>query len=107
MINYSFIDFQDCKLVNNLLNTLIGNIGFDKTKMAINQSIDLQRMHTSSYTIPVLIMETCGSALASLDNTLSEVVINSIHHNLVVILSSRNKEFQLINSIYFNQNNIF
>ena len=38
---------------------------FIKANLAVRQSLDLQRMQGSTSTIPVLILETCGTALVN------------------------------------------
>ena len=68
-----FLDFDKCILSNQLWPDFINKIGIFKAKSAVRQALDLQRMQGSFSTMPVLILETCGTALVN-----SEVVKNCI-----------------------------
>tara|TARA_Y100001968_G_scaffold326595_1_gene369946 strand:+ start:308 stop:604 length:297 start_codon:yes stop_codon:yes gene_type:complete len=97
MYNSSFLDLKNYSLSNNLLNTLINKIGLTKAEKAISQSMDLQRMQGTLTTIPILILETCGSGLVSLDSIRSYTGITSLDNKVVLIFSSKYKSFQIVN----------
>ena len=63
MKNNSLFNLDECSLSNDLWPDFINKIGFIKAKLAVRQSLDLQSMQGSNLTIPVLILETCGTAL--------------------------------------------
>ena len=65
MRNSTFFEFDKCILSNGLWPDFINRIGFFKAKLAVRQALDLQRMQGTPSTLPVLILETCGSALVS------------------------------------------
>ena len=65
MKNSSFFDFDNCLLSNELWPCFINKFGISKARLAVSQALDLQRMQGSEFTLPVLIMETCGTALVN------------------------------------------
>ena len=73
MKNSSSYDFEKCSLSNDLWPNFINKIGFNKAKLALRQALDLQRMQGNSTTLPVLILETCGTALVNSDVVKSHI----------------------------------
>ena len=63
MSNCSLFNLDECSLSNDLWPEFINKIGFIKANSAVRQSLDLQKMQGSTSTLPVLIFETCGTAL--------------------------------------------
>ena len=63
MKHSSFLDFNKCFLSNELWPDFINKIGITKARIAVRQALDLQVMQGSISTLPVLILETCGTAL--------------------------------------------
>ena len=63
MSNSSLFNLDECSLSNDLWPDFINKIGLIKAKLAVRQALDLQSMQGSNLTIPVLILETCGTAL--------------------------------------------
>ncbi len=92
----SKLDFNECTIANDLWSNFINDIGLSKAKLAISQSLDLQNMQGSIYTLPVLIMETCGSALVSTDALRSLTGLPSFGKGMVLIYSSKSNSIQLL-----------
>ena len=65
MRNTSSFNLDQCSLSNDLWRYFVNKIGFNKANSAVRQSLDLQRMQGSDSTLPVLILETCGTALVN------------------------------------------
>ena len=65
MTDPSLFNLDDCSLSNDLWPDFINKVGFIKANIAVRQSLDLQRMQGSNSTLPVLILETCGTALVN------------------------------------------
>ena len=63
MSNSSLFNLDECSLSNDLWPDFINKIGVFKASLAVRQALDLQRMQGNSSTLPVLIMETCGTCL--------------------------------------------
>ena len=90
------VNFNNCNLSNDLLSTFINNIGLSKAKLAIRQSLDLQDMQGNSFTLPVLILETCGSALVRIEALRSLTGLPSFGKGMVLIYSTKFNLVQLI-----------
>ena len=65
MKHISPFKLDQCSLSNDLWPDFINKIGFIKANLAVQQSLDLQRMQGSTSTLPVLILETCGTSLVN------------------------------------------
>ena len=74
-------------------------LGSERSQQAIRQALDLQRMRGHHGTLPVLFTETCGLALASTDLVREQTGLNSHGERMVLILSSRSQEVQLLHQI--------
>ena len=96
MKNSSFFDFDKCFLSNDLWPDFINKIGFIKANLAVRQSLDLQRMQGSNLTIPVLILETCGTALVNAKAIKNFIGLSYFDQGMVLIFSSKNKAIQLL-----------
>tara|TARA_Y100001968_G_C18966220_1_gene530106 strand:- start:224 stop:523 length:300 start_codon:yes stop_codon:yes gene_type:complete len=92
----SSLNLDKCSLSNNLWTDFINKIGFIRATLAVRQSLDLQRMQGSTSTLPVLILETCGSALIESQAVKSYVGITYLEQGMVLIFSSKLKAIQLL-----------
>ena len=96
MKNTSSFNFDKCSLSNELWPDFIAKIGFIKAKLAVRQSLDLQRMQGSSSTLPVLILETCGTALVNSQAVKTYIGLSYLDHGMVLIFSSKLQAIQLL-----------
>ena len=96
MNNFSNFNFDECSLSNDLWPNFINKIGFTKAKLAVRQSLDLQRMQGSSSTLPVLILETCGTALVNSQAVKSYIGLSYLEQGMVLIFSSKLNAIQLL-----------
>ena len=96
MKNNSSLNLDNCSLSNDLWTDFINKIGFIKANLAVRQSLDLQRMQGTTSTLPVLILETCGSALIESQAVKTYVGISYLEQGMVLIFSSKSKAIQLL-----------
>ncbi len=96
MKNSTFLNFHKCELSNDLWPNFVSKIGFYKAKIAVRQSLDLQRMQGNCYTVPVLILETCGSALVNTQAIQNNIGLRCDVDGIVLIYSSKLYSFQLL-----------
>ncbi len=96
MKNSSLFNFEKCSLSNQLWPSFISEIGLAKAQLAVRQALDLQKMQGSSLTLPVLIFETCGSALVSSQTIKAYTGIYCEQQNMLLIYSNKLKAFQLL-----------
>ncbi len=96
MKNSSFLDFDNCLLSNDIWPDFINNIGIYKAKQAVRQALDLQVMQGTISTLPVLISETCGTALVNSDVIKTHIGLSYIEHGMLLIYSNKLKAFQLL-----------
>ena len=96
MKNSSYLNLDKCSLSNDLWPDFINKIGFIKANLAVRQSLDLQRMQGSTSTIPVLILETCGSALIESQSIKTYIGISYLEQGMVLIFSSKSNAIQLL-----------
>tara|TARA_Y100001968_G_C18959374_1_gene526917 strand:- start:232 stop:531 length:300 start_codon:yes stop_codon:yes gene_type:complete len=96
MKNSSLFNLDECSLSNDLWPNFINKIGFIKANLAVRQSLDLQRMQGSNLTIPVLILETCGSALVNSEVVKSHIGLSYLDQGMVLIFSSKTMAIQLL-----------
>ncbi len=89
-------DFKDCNVSNDLWSSFINDIGLSKAKLAIRQSHDLQDMQGNPSTLPVLILETCGSALVRTEALRSLTGLPSFGKGMVLIYSTKSNAVQLL-----------
>ena len=90
------IQISNCNLSNDLWSTFINHMGLSKAKLAIRQSLDLQDMQGDISTLPVLILETCGSALVRTESLRSLTGLPSFGKGMVLIYSSKSNSVQLL-----------
>ena len=96
MNNASPFNLNHCSLSNDLWPDFINKIGFTKANLAVRQSLDLQRMQGSTSTLPVLILETCGTALVDLEAVKTYIGISYLDQGMVLIFSSKLNAIQLL-----------
>ena len=96
MFNSSSFNLDECSLSNDLWPDFINKIGFSKAKLAIRQSLDLQRMQGSNLTIPVLFLDTCGTALVDANAVKTYIGFPYLDPGMVLIFSSKTKAIQLL-----------
>ncbi len=93
------IDLTDYLPVNNLWSEFAVDLGLERAQHAARQALDLQRMQGHGKTLPVLISETCGLALINTDSLRSAFGISQFSDGLILILSTKNKSFQLLHEV--------
>ncbi len=96
MTNTSPFNLEECSLSNDLWPDFINKIGFIKAQLAVRQSLDLQRMQGSSSTLPVLILETCGTALVNSQAIKAYIGLSYLEQGMVLIFSRKLNAIQLI-----------
>ena len=89
-------NLEECSLSNDLWPYFINKIGVTKANLAVQQSLDLQRMQGSNITLPVLILETCGTALVNSHSVKSYIGLSYLDQGMVLIFSSKLKAIQLL-----------
>ena len=96
MNNKEPFDFDKCSLSNDLWPNFIDKFGLIKAKLAVRQSLDLQRMQGSNLTLPVLIFETCGTALVDSNVVKTYIGLSYLDKSMVLIFSSKLNAIQLL-----------
>ena len=96
MDNTSPFNIDKCSLSNDLWPDFINKIGFFKAKSAVRQSLDLQRMQGSNSTLPVLILETCGTALVNYQVVKTYIGLTHLEPGMVLIFSNKLNAIQLL-----------
>ena len=96
MKNYSAFNLDHCSLSNDLWPDFINKIGFNKANLAVRQSLDLQKMQGSSSTLPILILETCGTALVDSQAVKNSIGLSNLEQGMVLIFSSKLNAIQLL-----------
>ena len=96
MKNSSSLNLDKCSLSNDLWPDFINKVGLIKANLAVRQSLDLQKMQGSTSTLPVLILETCGSALIESQAVKTYVGISYLEQGMVLIFSSKSNAIQLL-----------
>ena len=89
-------DFSYCNVSNHLWSSFVNHIGLSKAKLAIRQSLNLQDMQGNAYTLPVLILETCGSALVKTETIRSLTGLPYFGKGSVLIYSTKSNLVQLL-----------
>ena len=90
------VDFAGCSPVNHLWPQFVERLGSEKAQQAVRQALDVQAIHGGSGTLPVLVVETCGSALASTDLIREQIGLNVHGDRMVLLLSTRQMLVQLL-----------
>ena len=96
MKNTSLFNLNQCSLSNELWPKFINKIGFVNANLAVRQSLDLQRMQGSTSTLPVLILETCGTALVKSHAVKTYIGLSYLEQGMVLIFSSKLNAIQLL-----------
>ena len=96
MKNTSPFNLDQCSISNDLWPDFINKIGLIKAKLAVRQSLDLQRMQGSTSTLPVLILETCGTALVNSKAVKTFIGLSYLEQGMVLIFSSKLNAIQLL-----------
>ena len=96
MKHISPFNFDECSLSNDLWPDFINKIGFIRANLAIQQSLDLQRMQGSNSTLPVLILETCGTALVNSQAVKTYIGLSYLEQGMVLIFSTKLNAIQLL-----------
>ena len=96
MKHISPFNFDECSLSNDLWPDFINKIGFIKANLAVQQSLDLQRMQGSTSTLPVLILETCGTALVNSQAVKNYIGLSYFEQGMVLIFSTKLNSIQLL-----------
>ena len=96
MKHISPFNLDQCSLSNDLWPDFINQIGFIKANLAVQQSLDLQRMQGSTSTLPVLILETCGTALVNSQAVKTYFGFSYFEQGMVLIFSTKLNAIQLI-----------
>ena len=96
MNNTSPFNIDQCSLSNDLWTYFINKIGLIKAKLAVRQALDLQRMQGNPTTLPVLILETCGTALVSSDVVKSHIGFMYVKQGMLLIYSHKLNAIQLL-----------
>ena len=101
MKNSSSFNFNNSFVSNDLWPDFINNIGISKAKLAVRQSLDLQRMQGSSFTIPVLLIDTCGAALVHSQLVKIHIGLTYVDHRMLLIYSKKLNAIQLLRDNYY------
>ena len=72
----------------------------ERAQRAVLQALDLQRMRGHGRTLPVLVTETCGLALASTDLVREQTGLNAHGERMVLLLSTQDQAIQLLQHAY-------
>ncbi len=97
----SLYDFDECNLSNELWPSFINKIGIVKAKLAVRQALDLQKMQGSSSTLPILIVETCGTALVNSQVVKTCIGLSYVEQGMILIYSNKLKSIQLLRDNLF------
>ncbi len=92
----SFFDFEKCSISNELWPDFINKIGITKAKLAVHQALDLQKMQGNSFTLPVLILDTCGAALVNSKLVKTKIGLSYIDKGMLFIYSKKLNSIQLL-----------
>lgn len=95
----SSVDFVGYTPVNHLWPQLVERLGLDKAQRAVHQALDLQGMQGHAGTLPVLLVETCGLALASSELLRHQTGFACHGDCMVLLLSRREEAVQLLHQI--------
>ena len=84
--------------VNDLWPQLVERLGLERSQRAVQQALDLQAMHGTEATLPLLLVETCGLALVNADLLRHQTGLVGAGDRLVLLLSRRDLAVQLLQS---------
>ena len=92
----TFFDFDKCLPSNDLWPEFINKIGIFNAKSAVRQALDLQIMQGNSSTLPMLIIETCGTALVDSQVVKTHIGLSYVEQGMILIYSNKLKSIQLL-----------
>ena len=92
----SFFDCKNFSVSNQLWSSFINKFGIHKAKLEVTQALDLQRMQGSSSTLPVLILDTCGTGLANSKVIKNYIGFNQVEQGMLLIYSHKLNSIQLL-----------
>ena len=99
-MTYSFsLELADCLPVNHLWPELVDKLGVNRAQKAVRESLDLQLMHGSTFTLPVLLVETCGLALVRVDAVRAKTGFACHAPGMVLLLSTKDNMVQLLQDV--------
>lgn len=84
--------------VNHLWSELVERLGSERGARAVRQALDLQAMHGSAATLPLLLVETCGLALIDVQRLRQQTGLVGAGERLVLLVSQRRLQLQLLQS---------
>ena len=84
--------------VNHLWPDLVERLGLERSSRAVQQALDLQAMHGTASTLPMLLVETCGVALVQAEQLRRQTGLVGAGERLVLLLSQRSAHLQLLKS---------
>jgi len=84
--------------VNHLWPDLVERLGLERSARAVRQALDLQAMHGTPSTLPLLLVETCGVALVQVEQLRRHTGLVGAGEHLVLLLSQRSACLQLLQS---------
>ena len=84
--------------VNHLWPEMVERLGLERSQRAVQQALDLQAMHGTASTLPLLLVETCGLALVQIEQLRRQTGLTGAGDRLVLLLSQRNACLQLLRS---------
>ena len=96
MKNTTPFNLDHCSLSNDLWPDFINKFGLIKANLAVRQSLDLQRMQGTTSTLPVLILETCGTALVNSQTVKTCIGLSYLEPGMVLIFSNKLNAIQLL-----------
>jgi hypothetical protein len=82
--------------VNHLWPELVERLGLERSSRAVRQALDLQAMHGTPATLPLLLVETCGVALVQAEQLRRQTGLVGAGDQLVLLLSQRSACLQLL-----------
>ena len=92
----STIDFSTYTPLNPLWPAFVERLGAEKAQQAVRQALDLQGMSGHAGSLPVLFVGPCGLAIAHTDLVREQTGLNSHGYRMVLLLSRRELEVQLL-----------
>ncbi len=99
MVYFPNLELAECIPVNYLWPKFVEELGIDRAQKAVHQALDLQRMQGTLGTLPVLLFETCGLALARIDLIRKKTGLSCHSEGMVLILSTKESLFQLLREV--------
>ena len=92
------LDLARFSPVNTLWPSLVERLGLERSQRAVQQALDLQAMHGTEATLPLLLVETCGLALVNVELLRHQTGLVGAGERLVLLLSRRDLTVQLLQS---------